>query len=110
MCQAKDIMISEIKEVIDSFKNTDILVDFYSPSYDVFYNKSKVHMKLLMKKFASNDYDEVVDWHYDLVTDNGQVSTYYIRRRYGYRAISKIEKDCKKLHNKLAEAHSRFRY
>ena len=70
----KDIMASEIKEVIDSFKNTDILVDFYSPSYDVFYNKSKGTYEITTTKgsFVSKDYDEVVDWYYDLVTDNGK--------------------------------------
>ena len=70
----KDIMASEIKEVIDSFKNTDILVDFYSPSYDVFYNKSKGTYEITTTKgsFVSKNYDEVVDWYYDLVTDNGK--------------------------------------
>ena len=50
----KDIMASEIKEVIDSFKNTDILVDFYSPSYDVFYNKYTEKIALL--RFRNNQF------------------------------------------------------
>ncbi len=70
----KDIMASEIKEVMDSFKNSDILVDFYSPSYDVFYDKSKGTYEVVdgRRSFASKDYDEVVDWYYDLITDNGK--------------------------------------
>lgn len=70
----KDTMTSEIKEVMDSFKNSDILVDFYSPSYDIFHGKSTDTYCVAdgRESFASRDYDEVADWYYDLVTDNGK--------------------------------------